>query len=60
MKQLLLVVSMLLFTSTFVFAASECSCGKECTKKCVAGKTANCKCEHCGCTKGVDCKCGQK
>ncbi|MBI2711459.1 MAG: hypothetical protein HYX41_01160 [Bdellovibrio sp.] len=51
------IFSLALLGASPVFADGhgKCSCDKKCTSECKEGKGENCKCKHCGCSKGKKC-----
>jgi hypothetical protein len=43
------------------FADHHCKCDDKCTEQCASGDHKDCKCDHCDCGKGKECKkCARK
>lgn len=53
------LVAVALMVGTPVIAKTHCTCTNECATNCAEGKTDDCKCKKCGCSKGKGCKHGK-
>ena len=52
-------MALTLFAASPAFANHECSCDDTCAANCKMGKTENCPCQTCDCSKGEGCKHGK-
>jgi hypothetical protein len=53
------LTALTLMTGSPAFANSHCTCDEKCAHECQQGKTDNCTCKDCGCSKGEGCKHGK-
>ena len=53
----LTAVSLMAFSPAF--ANSHCACDEKCAQECQKGKSDNCPCKSCDCSKGKGCKHGK-
>ncbi|MBF0104956.1 MAG: hypothetical protein HQM16_06475 [Deltaproteobacteria bacterium] len=57
MKYLLMgFLALSLLMSAPAVANQPCSCTEQCQKDCAEGKTKDCPCKNCECSKGEGCK----
>jgi len=52
-------IALTLVSAAPVFAKSSCSCSEKCMDACHKGKSENCHCKECGCSKGTGCSHGK-
>ena len=53
------LTTLALVTGSPAFATSHCTCDEKCSQECSQGKSENCPCKSCSCSKGKGCKHGK-